>query len=151
MKTIALSLLLGVAGVVGLSSCGSQGTQVHCASSVITNPDGSMNIGFVPCDGSPTTAGGSNSQQNGVIRFAGSTINCLAVFTWGVSDSPVKQRTAPQIDDTITVSRGTSFSITGQSRCGAGGSATVSVFKDGTLLAQSSKVGPDVAEVSGSY
>lgn len=84
------------------------------------------------------------------MRLAVETVNCAALISY-MQGSVAYSLQAASFDKTFAASRGDIFALTAQSTCGAGGSATVRIYRDGTLLASDSKVGPGVARVSGSY
>lgn len=148
MTRIVLAALC--AGLI-LSACG----QRYSDSAKYTAPVGydttkgqcNPNYNYPP--GSPCNNPQPPATTKGM-RVTVETINCAAnySYTWG---NTMYSGTASSVDRTLSASAGDVIAVTAQSTCGAGGSATVKLYKDSTLVASDSKVGPEVARASATY
>ena len=71
-------------------------------------------------------------------------VNCAATYSYTWRNT-VFSGQASRVDQRLSDNVGNVIAVTAQSTCGAGGSATVRLYKDSTLIASDSKVGPEIA------
>ncbi|WP_019010309.1 hypothetical protein [Deinococcus aquatilis] len=146
-------LLLSVASALIFTACG--GRQSDSAS-FTAPPDfdstkGQCNPGYTYPPSSPCSQPKPPVSSSNGMRVVLTTINCPASFGVATDTGVSESSSVSNYDKTFSAARGTLFAATAQSTCGAGGSATVRLYRDGTLLGSDSKVGPSVAKVSGTY
>lgn len=128
-----------------LSAC----SQRYSDSAKFTAPPGyDSTIGTCnPSYAYPPNSPCSNPQPpvtGSTVRLTVDTIGCAARYSYTQNSMTFTGETQ-SFDKTINARSGDIFAIVAQSTCGAGGSATVRIYRGSTLAASDSKVGPNVA------